>query len=148
MPVIVIGGDTTIGRAIVHSLAERPGEVRTFVSSPEAATTLRSHGVKIAVGDLSDDSHVGAAATGAYCAVLVTEAAHDGRSFAFAEPDGVVEGWLRAVGAAGVTRVIVVGQLPNPVADVAPEMRVLATDGMTADDIAHAVVALDEAQRL
>ncbi len=148
MPVIVVGGDTTIGRAIVCLLASRPGEVRTFVSSAEAATTLRSHGVKIAIGDLSDDSHVGAAATGAYCAVLVTEAAYDGRSFAFAEPDAVVDGWLGAVGAAGVTRVIVVGQLGNRVPDVAPEMRVLETEGMTADDIAHAVVALDEAQRL
>lgn len=148
MPVIVLGGDSTIGRAIVHCLAGRPGEVRAFLSSPEAATTLRSHGVKIAIGDLSDDTHVRAAATGAYCAVLVTEAAYDGRAFAFGEPDEVVEGWLRAVKEARVTRIIVVGTPRKPVSVGAPEMRVLATEGMTADDIAHAVAALDEAQRL
>ena len=148
MPVIVVGGDSKIGRGIVHYLAERPGEVRVFVSSAEAATTLRSRGVKIAVGDLSDESHVGAAATGAYCAVLITEAAYDGRTFAFAEPDGVVEGWLRAVGEAGVTRVIVVGTPRIPVSVATSEMRVLATDDMTTEAITHAVAALDEAQRL
>ena len=148
MPVIVVGADSKIGRAIVQHLAERPGEVRVFVSSPEAATTLRSRGVKIAVGDLSDDSHVGAAATGAYCAVLVTEAAYDGRSFAFGAPDDVVEGWLRAVRGAGVTRIIVVGTPRIPVSVATSEMRVLATDDMTTEAITHAVAALDEARRL
>ena len=148
MPVIVIGGDTPVGRAIVHRLTERTGDVRAFVSSADEATTLRSRGVKVAVGDLSDDSHVREAAAGAFCAVLVTEAATDGRELAFAAPGEVVAGWLRATEEAGVTRVIVVGGLPETAPTGSSEMGVLPAVGMSAPDLAEAVAALDEVERL
>ncbi|HLE38588.1 MAG TPA: NAD(P)H-binding protein [Acidimicrobiia bacterium] len=148
MPVIVIGGDTPAGRAIVHRLTERAGEVRAFVSSADEAATQRSRGVKVAVGDLSDDSHVRAAAAGAFCAVLITEATTDGRELAFAAPGEVVAGWLRAAEEARVTRVIVVGGLPGTAPAGISEIRVLPAVDMSAPDLAEAVAALDEVERL
>ena len=148
MPVIVVGADTPPGRAIVPRLAATGGEVRAFVSSEASATTLRSLGVKVAVGDLSDDSHVAAAAHGAFCAVLVLAAAADGRLLAFAAPAAVPAGWLRAVSVAGVRRVIVVGEAPGVGAGDITEIRIVPTAGSTPDEVATAVAALDEADRL
>jgi uncharacterized protein YbjT (DUF2867 family) len=84
MPVIVVGADTSQGRAVVEGLLEPGREVRAFVSDPDAGAELRELGVKVALGDVSDDSHVQGACTNCFTAVLVTEAARDGRERSFA----------------------------------------------------------------
>ena len=58
MPVIVIGADTSQGRAVIEGLVEPGREVRAFVSDPAIGAELRELGVKVALGDVSDDSHV------------------------------------------------------------------------------------------
>ena len=74
MPVLVIGADTDLGHAIVPALRPASGEVRLFAS--DAAAVARYRGVaKVAVGDISDGTHVGGAATGAFCAIVIAAAA-------------------------------------------------------------------------
>lgn len=144
MPVIVVGADTGNGRAIVEALVEPDREVRAFVSDIGAAEELRTMGVKVALGDVSDPSHVGGACTRCFTAVLVTEAATDGRERSFADgPDEVLAGWAEAVGDAGVTRVIWVGDgsYPSPTAES-------ATVALSEPDIATKVFALDDAASL
>ncbi len=58
MPVIVVGADTPQGRAVVEGLVEPGREVRAFVSDPIVGAELRDMGVKVALGDVSDDSHI------------------------------------------------------------------------------------------
>ena len=79
MPVIVIGADTPGGEEIVSRLLAREGQVRAFVTDRLVAERLKPLGVKVATGDVSDDSHVGAAATRCFSAVLLTAAASDDR---------------------------------------------------------------------
>ena len=148
MPVIVVGADTPAGRAIVNRLANRGGEVRAFISSPDEAPSLRSRGIKVAIGDLSDHSHVEAAGVGAFCAVLVVAAAGDGRPLAFAAPEAAATAWLQAMSAAGIRRVIVVGDSPPPDAPGIAELATVPVSGRAMDDIAAAVAALEEAERL
>lgn len=107
MPVIVVGADTREGRAIVDGLIEPGREVRAFVSDVETASELKRAGVKVAIGDVSDDSHVQGATTNCFTAVLVTEAARDGRERSFAANETqVLEGWAAAAAASDVTRLI------------------------------------------
>lgn len=107
MPVMVVGADTRIGAQIVDALIAPGREVRAFVSDVESAARLKAAGVKVAVGDVSDPSHVGAACTNCFSAVLITEAASDGRERAFASGRSeVLRGWADAVADADVTRVI------------------------------------------
>lgn len=148
MPVIVIGADTPTGRAIVRRLAAAGGEVRAFVSAVPEAEELRGRGVKVACGDVSDASHVGAAAAGAFSAILIPAAAADGRRLSFATPAGAVAGWVLAADAAGVTRLIVVGQAVDLPVGGGPQIVVVPTAGRTDDEIAAAVAVLDEAERL
>ena len=102
MPVIVVGADTDIGDAIVTIVRRSAPEVRAFITDEDAATGLQERGVKVAVGDVSDSSHVEAAALNCFCAVLVTEAALDGRERAFADhADAVVAGWAGAPAGGG-----------------------------------------------
>ncbi|MGD2061630.1 MAG: hypothetical protein PVF87_12230, partial [Acidimicrobiia bacterium] len=62
---------------------------------------------KVAIGDVSDESHVEAAATRCFSAVLIGAAASDDRERAFADsPGAVLKGWANAVGNSRVTRVI------------------------------------------
>jgi uncharacterized protein YbjT (DUF2867 family) len=120
--VIVVGADTGVGRAIVDALIEPDREVRAFVSDLGVAEELRGQGVKVALGDVSDASHVQGACTRCFSAVLVTEAASDGRERSFAKsPGAVLAGWVEAVSDAHVTRVIWVGDgaLPIPGLEVA-----------------------------
>jgi putative NADH-flavin reductase len=108
MPVIVVGADTPVGEEIIEALLEPEREVRAFVSSADTATELRRKGVKVATGDVSDLSHVEGASLNCFSAVLIAEAAHDGRQRAFAStPSAVLDGWASAV--RGVQRVIWVG---------------------------------------
>ncbi|MGH8952098.1 MAG: NAD(P)H-binding protein [Acidimicrobiia bacterium] len=145
MPVIVVGADTQEGRALVEGLLAPGREVRAFVSDIDAAAELKQAGVKVAVGDVSDDSHVQGAALNCFTAVLVTEAARDGRerSFASAE-DQVLRGWAMAAETSGVTRVIWVhdGEVP-PVA--AKEVRTVSP---AHPSLVSEVVALDDARLL
>ena len=145
MPVIVVGADTQEGRALVEGLLAPGREVRAFVSDIGAAAELKQAGVKVAVGDVSDDSHVQGAALNCFTAVLVTEAARDQRerSFASAE-DQVLRGWAMAAETSGVTRVIWVhdGEVP-PVA--AKEVRTVSPSHPS---LVSEVVALDDARLL
>ena len=84
MPVIVVGADTPVGLSIVSALIEPDREVRAFVTDPDVSASLKAQGVKVALGDVSDPSHVGGACLNCFSAVLVTEAARDDRERAFA----------------------------------------------------------------
>lgn len=150
MPVIVVGADTPSGQAIVAALLKGGGEVRAFVTDREVGTALKKQGVKAAIGDLSDGSHVGAAAFDAFTAVLVAEAASDGRPHAFAShPEGVWAGWTSAIREAGIARAIWVGDLaPSVVIGGAPEVRMVAVHGRSETEIAGEVVDLNDRDKL
>jgi nucleoside-diphosphate-sugar epimerase len=145
MPVIVVGADTKEGKAIIEGLVEPGREVRAFVSDPDVAGDLRSAGVKVALGDVSDDSHVQGACTNCFTAVLVTEAARDDRerSFAATEPE-VLQGWADAVTASAVTRVIWIHDGDVPTTGAKESTRVAPAD----PELVHRVVALDNAVAL
>jgi len=147
MPVIVIGADSPLGAVIADTLGGRPGERRAFVTSPEAAARLRKAGFKVAIGDISDWTHIEGAALGAFTAVLVAEAAGDGRELAFAAtPEKAVDSWLRATRAANVSRVILVGSSRDPAGTA--EWAVVDPAGRSAAEIASEVARLDEAARI
>lgn len=140
MPVIVIGADTVPGLAIIDAVSAPHREVRGFVSDLETAKRLRLLGVKTAVGDVSDQSHVAAASLGCFTAVLVAEAARDERERAFADSaETVLAGWAQAVIEAGVHRAIwVIDGQP-------PELQVpeVASVGSSIERMAHRVAELD-----
>ncbi len=143
MPVIVIGGDTTTGRAILEEMAGPGREVRAFVSRASLGAELREMGIKVAVGDVSDDSHIEAASMNCFTAIMIGKAAHDDRerSFAGSESD-VLQGWASAVSASGVSRVIWVQRGTPPDAQVR-ETAVVDPDD---PDVVRKVIDLDEAQ--
>lgn len=145
MPVIVVGADTSVGRDIVEGLHDSVREIRAFVSDPIVADDLRQRGVKVACGDVSDDSHIEAASTRCFSAVLVAEAAHDERERSFAAtPDEVLTGWAAAVARSSVTRVIWVAHGMVPRAETEEVALVDADDR----DVVGKVLALDEAQTI
>lgn len=110
MPVIVVGADTAIGRAAVSALLPEAAEVRAFVSDPAVIDSFKARGVKVAIGDVSDGSHVGGAALNAFCAVLVQDATQDERERSFAAtPRAVVAAWAEGLRDSKVTRTIWVG---------------------------------------
>jgi putative NADH-flavin reductase len=151
MPVIVVGADTSHGNAVVRALMHRSGEVRVFVTAQARADEFRTAGVKVALGDVSDASHVGGAALNAFSAVLIGEAAADGRERAFAgDPVEVASAWAQAVAEAGVTRVIWVSDdpVPRPIAAAAREVANVVVAGRTPEEIAAEVAALDDAERV
>jgi putative NADH-flavin reductase len=151
MPVIVVGADTEVGHAVLAALAGRDGEVRAFVSDPAQAEALRRQRVKVAVGDVSDGSHVGGAALGAFCAVLLEAAAADERERSFAAtPDAVIAAWADGLSDARVHRVIWVGSRPVPEAlrAAAAEVAGVPSAGRTSDAIATDVARLDEARSI
>lgn len=142
MPVIVIGADTPEGAEIFEALADPDRELRVFVSDPDRGGTLRTLGAKVALGDVSDESHVSSAAMGCFSAVLISSAATDDREISFARtPRDVLEGWARAVSAARVTRVIwLTGDSPP---DVGIDQ--IAIVDPASPDYVERVVALDDA---
>lgn len=154
MPVIEVGADTPAGEAVVREVCRSAAETRAFVSDRGAAEGLRAMKVKAALGDVSDASHVEAAAMHCFCAVLVAEAAEDGRERAFANsPAEVMEGWAEAVRSAGVQRVIWVGgeNLPAPLPPSAPEEAAVRVEGAAEADLeaaARRVVRLESARRM
>lgn len=143
MPVIVIGADTGPGLAIIGALVQPRREVRAFVSDPEIVTELKGRGVKVALGDVSDDSHIESAALHCFSAVLVAEAAHDDRERSFAKTEiEVLEAWRRAVGNAQVHRVIWVYEGEPPPVEVPEVAKVSPSD----PDLARRVAELDDAR--
>lgn len=113
MPVIVIGADTPVGDAVVSAVKPKSGEIRVFISDPDEAARYRTI-AKVAIGDLSDGSHVGGAAIGAFCAIAIAGAAHDARERYFADtPGAVFDQWADGLADAGVGRIIFVGTKPD-----------------------------------
>ena len=146
MPVIVIGADTAPGRQVVAALAGRDGEVRAFVTDRRTAPELRGLGARVAIGDVSDGSHVGAAAIGCYTAVVIASAAEDERERSFATSTAEVHAaWAEALEDAKVSRVIWVGAGEPPRAIAATTTKDLTTDDPTRDTFAAEVRSLDEA---
>ena len=148
MPAIVIGADTEIGRAVVTALLDRQGEVRAFVSQPAAGAELKKLGVKVAIGDVSDASHIGPAALNAFTAVLIAEAAVDERVRSFAgDPEAVIRAWEEALADAGVRRIIWVGSSPaqHRLASLAPEFFEVSVVDRDLADIAREVAKRDDA---
>jgi uncharacterized protein YbjT (DUF2867 family) len=149
MPAIVVGADTPLGREIVPMLVSRGGEVRAFVSRRTAGDELRRVGAKVAVGDLSDGSHIAAAAYQAFTAVLVESALTDGRELAFAEAKAVPTVWRDAIREAGVQRAIWIDHSANlDVAGSAPEVRHVETAGKNYREVAGHVADLNDIRHL
>jgi nucleoside-diphosphate-sugar epimerase len=154
MPVIVIGADSTLGHAVVGALEGREGELRAFVTDPAAAARLKDRGVKAALGDVSDASHIAGAALQSFSAVLLPEAALDERERAFAStPDEVIAGWAEAVAEAGVRRVIYVEDHrleagAAALAGAVPEVAVVPSEGRGTGEIAADVARLDDAAEI
>ena len=150
MPVIVIGADTPTGEAVMEALLPRDGEVRAFVSDTAHAAALKDRGVKVAIGDVSDGSHIGGAAMRAFCAIAAVEAAHDERERSFAKTsDDVVAAWAEGLTDAGIRRVIVLDDGSTDVASLmsaAGETAIVPVAGV--DDWVTSVAALEAAAEL
>lgn len=145
MPVIVVGADTGPGRAILDRLDHPEREIRAFVTSENAASELKERGVKVALGDVSDESHVEGAALRCFSAVLVTEAAEDDRERSFAATGAeVMAGWARAVERSNVRRVIWVTSSDPPEVSVGEVAAVDPAD----PELVEKVAALDDAQTI
>lgn len=145
MPVMVVGADTEPGQRIIHRFLDNEREVRAFVSDPDVADELRRRGAKVALGDVSDDSHLAGACLNCFSVVLVGDAATDGRERSFASrPDGVLAAWARAVESAAVTRVIWVGDVDTPEVAIAEVASVRPDE----PDLAEAVFGLDAQRRI
>lgn len=142
MPVIVVGADTEAGAGILDALHDPKREIRAFVSDVGAAERLRSRGYKVALGDVSDQSHIEGASTRCFSAVLIGEAARDGRERSFAKSyESVLNGWASAVESASVTRVIWVIDHEPP--QTATEVAVVRPDH---PDLSRKVADLDDAR--
>lgn len=145
MPVIVVGADTPEGALIIERLYSPDREVRVFVTDQETGAGLKERGFKVAIGDVSDESHVEAAATRCFSAVLVCSAANDDRPRSFArDADQVLRGWANAVTNSKVRRVIWVAEQNPPKVGVSEVAQVDPAD----PDLAHKVYSLDEVESL
>ena len=143
MPAIVIGADSEAGLAILEGLQEPNREVRAFVTDEDVGLHLKEKGFKVAIGDVSDESHVEAAAMRCFSAILVTEAAVDARERSFLDsPQEVIGSWATAVSAAGVTRAIWVTDETPP----ATHTKEVAVVDPAEPDLVTKVVELDDAQ--
>ncbi len=145
MPVIIVGADTESGAAISDRLFDNQREIRVFVTDEATGLRMKDRGFKVAIGDVSDESHVEAAATRCFSAVLIGEAASDDRERAFADsPETVMQGWANAVGNSRVTRVIWV------IEGEAPETRTdeVARVDPAEPDLADTVFELDRVASL
>ncbi len=153
MPVLVIGADTDLGHAIVPALQPASGEIRLFASDADAVAGYRSF-AKVAIGDISDGTHVGGAAIGAFCAIVIAAAAHDERERYFARDTAELFGqWADGLADANIGRVIVVGspeELPDtPRLDqIGAEYVFVSTVGRETDAIVTEVTAAEAAERL
>jgi hypothetical protein len=145
MPVIVVGADTEPGRLITDRLNHSEREIRAFVTSETDAIELRDKGIKVALGDVSDESHVEGAAMRCFSAVLVADAAEDNRERSFAsDAQDVMSGWARAVARSKVKRIIWVKSGDPPETSI----KEVATVDPTDPDLVEKVAALDDAQTI
>jgi uncharacterized protein YbjT (DUF2867 family) len=146
MPVLVVGADTTVGKAVVAALTPDASQMRAFATDPSVVDELRTHGATVAIGDVSDASHLAGAALGAFSAVLVAEAASDQRERAFAaDPEEVYDAWAEAIRDSGVRRVIWVGSdAPAAITGLDVEVAVIDPTPGIAATIA-AIAAFDDA---
>jgi len=143
MPVIVIGADSAVGAAVIRAVARPDREVRAFVSNPERAEELRRTGIKVALGDLSDGSHVEIASLGCFAAILIPGAADDGRELAFAaDPAEVPRTWAQAISNAAVQRAIWIGRAEE---SSAPESCTIDGAGLSDEEVAIRAAELDDA---
>lgn len=149
MPVLVVGADTAVGRAAVAALAPAASQVRAFVTDPDATDELRDLGATVAVGDVSDASHLAGAALGAFSAILIAEAASDDRVRSFAGDEvEVYDAWVEAVRDGGVRRVIWIGHDKAPALDdLDVELAVVDPQAGVAETVS-AILALDDAAEL
>lgn len=144
MPVIVVGADSAIGEEIIEQVVGPDREVRAFVSDAHMGARFKDQGVKVALGDLSDISHVSAACLRCHTAVLICQAAHDGREISFAaDARELFEQWAQAVAEAKVRRVIWVADHPVPTVSV-PEQATVS-DSLPLPQVAEQVAQLDDA---
>lgn len=142
---IVVGADTALGEALLETLNPAAREIRVFVSDEARGLALREQGFKVATGDVSDDSHVEAAATRCFSAVLIAEAAHDTRERSFATTaEKVLEGWATAVSNSKVRRVIWLTDGDHPPTGASEVVVVDPSD----PDFVETVIELDEASTL
>lgn len=146
MPVIVVGADHPLGEVIARKLAAPEREVRAFISSADSHGPLRSLGIKVAIGDLSDESHIEAAANSCFTAVFVEPALGDGRELAFAAPEAAARNWAKAATGARVRRIIWVGNSAPSIAGA--EMAVVAVATRSEEEIAEEVAMLDDLAQL
>lgn len=145
MPVIIVGADTPPGTAILEGLAEPNRELRVFVSDEQIATSMKAQGFKVALGDVSDESHIEAAATSCFTAVLIGQAATDDRERAFIDqPEEILKAWSRASTSSGVTRVIWVTNEEPP----KTETKEVATVDPDDLKLVETVIRLDDAQEI
>lgn len=141
----MVGADTTSGGTILKQLDPSAREVRVFVTDETTGLRLRERGFKVATGDVSDQSHVEAAATRCFSAVLIAEAATDDRERAFAATAReVLEGWARAMSSSDVTRVIWVTDSESPETHAREVTKVDPSE----PGFAESVVAFDEAHSI
>jgi nucleoside-diphosphate-sugar epimerase len=142
MPILVVGADHPVGFATVARLVHPEREVRGFVTDPTVGAQLKALGAKVAVGDLSDEGHIAAAATRCFSIAFIAEAAHDGRELAFLPADQLPAAWARAAVEGGVTRVIWVGVSPPEFR--IPEVAVVDRESLSDEEIVDEVVRLDD----
>ncbi|MGH8959044.1 MAG: NAD(P)H-binding protein [Acidimicrobiia bacterium] len=142
MPLLVVGADHAVGEAIVRQTLAPDREVRAFVTDPRRAAELKALGAKVAIGDLSDEGHIAAAATRCFAIAFVLDAIVDGRELSFAEKEAVPGLWAAAATAAAVRRVIWVGA-EGPEVGVAEVATVTVTD-REPSEIAAEVAELDD----
>lgn len=130
----------------MKTLLSRDGEVRAFVSDGSAGMRLKNLRVKVAMGDVSDASHVGAAAIGCFSVVAISEAAVDDRERAFAATtEDVVEAWSQAIADAAPQRVIWVQHPTTPQPRLhAPEVLVIADEGTDLVQLAERVAFAED----
>lgn len=149
MPVIIVGADTPVGRGIVETLTAGSGEVRVFVTDPQRAEEFRRAGCKVAMGDVSDSSHVALAAFECFTAVLIADAAIDDRERAFAQtPRSVLEGWQEAIGEAGVQRQIWIEPTDRDGLPIIPSGKELAVLSAAEDELAQQVATINELESI
>jgi uncharacterized protein YbjT (DUF2867 family) len=148
MPVIVVGADTVYGSAVAEALSARDGEVRAFVTDPESAPPLRALGIKVAIGDVSDASHIAGASHGAFSAVMIAEAGLDDRERSFAASyQALLAAWAEALRDAGVSRIIWVAaeeHLPEPLATIGVPGAVVDTRHTSTRQAAAQAARLDD----
>lgn len=145
MPVIIVGADTATGQKISNALADPGREIRAFVTDENIGVDLKRAGLKVAIGDVSDESHVEAASMRCFSAVLIAEAACDSRERSFAASSSdVLEAWARAVSESGVQRAIWVIEGDAPATNT-PEMGSVHPED---PEVVSRVVDLDQARTI